>query len=137
MENIIGIIILLVIVGIGIAIIFSILGQSRGYNEGFDKGWDSYKKLFESGKQIQNFELPKKIECDVCGENFELSKNMIYTTRDCITTGIAALAGGSEPKNYNTVNCPHCGCQKILQEIKREVDCDKIETYEEEENENK
>jgi DNA-directed RNA polymerase subunit RPC12/RpoP len=62
-------------------------------------------------------------KCVVCNKDFELIKENRYTSRNEGRTGISAIAGGSEETLYDTFDCPHCGCQNIMQERKR--DCSK------------
>lgn len=58
-------------------------------------------------------------KCKVCNKEFELQKKDHYIARDAGKSGLAALTGGNEETLYDTFDCPHCGCQNIMQEHKR------------------
>lgn len=58
-------------------------------------------------------------KCKVCNKEFELKKKDHYIARDIGKSGLAALAGGKEEALYDTFDCPHCGCQNVMQERKR------------------
>ena len=57
--------------------------------------------------------------CKICGRDFPLIAEERYTVRDAEKTGIAVAFGGSESMLYDAFDCPHCGCQNIVQERKR------------------
>lgn len=57
--------------------------------------------------------------CAICGREFALRAEEAYIARDDITRGIVTTVSNSEPKLYDAIDCPHCGCQTILQERKR------------------
>lgn len=58
--------------------------------------------------------------CKVCGRDFPLIAEEVYVARDVMREGVAAvIVGEVESKWYDAINCPHCGCQNILQERKR------------------
>lgn len=58
--------------------------------------------------------------CDVCGRDFPLLAEEVYMARDAERSGITvAIVGDMESKLYDAIDCPHCGCQNILQERKR------------------
>lgn len=58
--------------------------------------------------------------CRVCGHDFPLIAEEVYVARDEKREGIAAaITGEVEPKWYDAIDCPHCGCQNVLQERKR------------------
>ena len=69
-------------------------------------------------------------KCKICNKEFELQKKDHYVARDNGRTGLSAIAGGSEEELYDAFDCPHCGCQNIMQERKRS--CINIEVAEEE-----
>lgn len=70
--------------------------------------------------------------CKICERDFALIAEDHYIARGENKTGLAALAGNTESNLYDAINCPHCGCQMILQERKRPF----VETvYKEEEKE--
>lgn len=56
--------------------------------------------------------------CKVCGGGFEVTKDEHYISRDVQTTCMASMIGKKEPREYDTFDCPHCGCQNIMQERK-------------------
>lgn len=57
--------------------------------------------------------------CKICGRDFPLISEERYTVRDNEKTGIAVAFDGSESILYDAFDCPHCGCQNIVQERKR------------------
>lgn len=57
--------------------------------------------------------------CKVCGRNFPLIYEKRYTARDNEKSGVAMTLAGSESVLYDAIDCPHCGCQNILQTRKR------------------
>lgn len=71
--------------------------------------------------------------CDKCNRDFALIKEEHYIAVANSKTGIAALAGGDQPNCYDAIDCPHCGCQKLLQVRLRPM---LMELEEEEENDN-
>lgn len=74
--------------------------------------------------------------CKVCGRDFPLIAEEHYTSRELALTGLAHLAGGTEPKLWDTFDCPHCGCQNCLQQRNRLTDYlgrDLLLDYEEDE----
>lgn len=58
--------------------------------------------------------------CKVCGRDFPLMTEEHYVARDTEKTGITNVISGSEATLYDAFNCPHCGCQNIMQERKHE-----------------
>lgn len=60
--------------------------------------------------------------CKVCGRDFPLLAEEHYVSRDVCLTGFAGLAGGTEPKIWDSFDCPHCGCQNRLQQRNRLAD---------------
>ena len=75
--------------------------------------------------------------CKICGRDFPLISEEHYTARNANMSGfVAAIGVQSEPKIYDAFDCPHCGCQNIMQERKRntvEVDAEEEPDEEEEE----
>lgn len=59
-------------------------------------------------------------KCKVCGKEFELQKEEHYITRDVTRVGLTVIIGGSEEELYDTFDCPHCGCQNVMQGRKRD-----------------
>lgn len=53
--------------------------------------------------------------CKVCGRDFPLLAEEHYVSKDVSLTGFAGLAGGTEPKIWDSFDCPHCGCQNRIQ----------------------
>lgn len=47
----------------------------------------------------------KKVKCNVCNHKFIVEKDKIKVVSELV--GIIA-------KYYNAVDCPKCGCQKVL-----------------------
>lgn len=74
-------------------------------------------------------------KCKVCGVEFALIAINHYVARDFGKTGglIASLNGSTEGMLYDAFDCPHCGCQNIMQERKRTLirNCDMVEDAEE------
>ena len=67
-------------------------------------------------------------KCKVCNKEFELQRKDHYIARDNGKTGLSALAGGSEEELYDTFDCPHCGCQNVMQKRKRSyIDIEVVE----------
>lgn len=69
--------------------------------------------------------------CAVCGRDFPLIFEEHYVARDVEKTGIMpTLTGQTEYVIYDAFDCPHCGCQNIVQSRKRvefaegELDCE-------------
>lgn len=61
------------------------------------------------------------ITCHVCGRNFPLVEEEHYVARDPVKKGIVSVISGQvEATQYDAIDCPHCGCQNILQERKLE-----------------
>ena len=58
-------------------------------------------------------------KCKVCNKEFELQRKDHYIARDSGKTGLSALVGSSEEELYDTFDCPHCGCQNVMQKRKR------------------
>lgn len=67
-----------------------------------------------------NKKIPGMKTCSVCGRDFPLLAENRYTARNNTLSGLAALTGGSEEGLFDAVDCPHCGCQNILNQRKRE-----------------
>lgn len=61
------------------------------------------------------------LKCKICGCEFNAIIEKHYITRDEELTRIAAISGGTECKEYDTFDCPQCGCQYIAQERKRAI----------------
>ena len=71
--------------------------------------------------------------CKICGLEYELKVGNHYISRDPGRTGvISALAGGQEEVLYDTFDCPHCGCQNVVQERKRFLDTSLLKAYDDE-----
>lgn len=73
------------------------------------------------------------VTCDKCSRDFALIKEEHYIAVANGKTGIAAFAGGDQPNCYDAIDCPHCGCQKLLQVRLRPM---LMELEKEEENDN-
>lgn len=68
------------------------------------------------------------VTCKVCGRDFPLIAENRYTARDSGKTGaLVGLTVQDEERNYDAFDCPHCGCQNVMQERKKEcnptLDC--------------
>lgn len=77
--------------------------------------------------------------CDVCGRDFALLAEDHYVARSDTKPGLSCLAG--EVGLYDAMDCPHCGCQKLLKgrarSLEPKVTCAiaRVEIPEEEEDE--
>lgn len=61
-------------------------------------------------------------ECVVCGRPMALIVESHYVATDKDRTGITAAISREEPEIYDCFDCPHCGCQNVLQSRKRRWD---------------
>lgn len=53
----------------------------------------------------------EKNKCEICGKTFPLNKEYVYQIRK----ELPVLASLTEPaQTYDVIDCPFCGCQKIL-----------------------
>lgn len=59
------------------------------------------------------------LKCKICGCEFNATIEKHYISRSKALTGLAAISGGEECAEYDTFDCPQCGCQHIAQERKR------------------
>ena len=58
--------------------------------------------------------------CKICGRDFLLLVEEHYVSTDVIKTGlVTAISGDNEPQLFDSFDCPHCGCQNIMQPRKR------------------
>lgn len=65
------------------------------------------------------------LKCEICGFEFNAVIEKHYISRDEGKTGLAAISGGIEAVEYDTFDCPQCGCQYVAQKRKRAIDdCD-------------
>lgn len=76
-------------------------------------------------------DLKGAIECKICGRIFALNAEETYVARDIKQQGIAMALKSEETKIYDAIDCPHCGCQNILQERKRDLNDDILYSLEE------
>lgn len=61
-------------------------------------------------------------KCKICGRSFALMAEKHYIARDIEEKGFAVTFGRtSEVEYYDAFDCPHCGCQNIMQERKRTI----------------
>jgi len=62
----------------------------------------------------------KMLTCDICGAEFVPSIKLHYISSDLRKTGLAATFGSTdEPSQYDTFDCPNCGCQVVAKTRKR------------------
>lgn len=59
------------------------------------------------------------LKCKICGCEFNAIIEKHYISREEVQIGLAAFSGGKESTEYDTFDCPQCGCQHIAQERKR------------------
>lgn len=78
------------------------------------------------------------IECKVCHREFALVEEDHYVAHDPEPIGSLATLTCKDPAyQYDAIDCPHCGCQNLLQNRKPEVCpceygvCDECEEEEE------
>lgn len=57
--------------------------------------------------------------CVVCGHEFRPHKSIHYISCDNRETGLVTLGRHVEEDMYDTFDCPHCGCQNVVQKRKR------------------
>ena len=62
--------------------------------------------------------------CKICGRDFPLLSEDHYVAVDADKTGIAEVVSHTEPQLFDAIDCPHCGCQNVLQERKRVCPCE-------------
>lgn len=60
------------------------------------------------------------MKCNVCGLDFEATKERHYIARENGSKGFSNLSGREEPI-FDAFDCPCCGCQAIAQERKRNL----------------
>lgn len=75
-------------------------------------------------------------KCSICGGAFKLDADKHYISRDDGEVGVVTLFKAQpEGQLYDTFDCPHCGCQNMVQKRKRAI-CESVlleETVETEE----
>lgn len=54
------------------------------------------------------------IKCSICGEQVELRKENRYEV--VIKAGTLQKSFGAKDQLYEAFDCPHCGCQMLMQE---------------------
>lgn len=69
------------------------------------------------------------LKCKVCGKEFEAVKENHYVAREGLKTGAITALASAEEKIFDAFDCPHCGCQYIAGERKREQEV--LNEYEE------
>lgn len=89
---------------VGLSVITYIVSSKNGYDKGYEEGYNFREKL----------EGSYDTECKVCNHKFNIDKNSVYVVREEMLTGISSIGGGKEPKMFNVIDCPYCGCQHIL-----------------------
>lgn len=63
----------------------------------------------------------RMLKCKICDYEYDAVVERHYISRDVGKTGFSAVAGEKECTEYDTFDCPQCGCQHIVQERKRTV----------------
>lgn len=82
-------------------------------------------------------------ECTVCHREFALIAEEHYIAKDPVMTGGFSALYSSTVYPYDAIDCPHCGCQNVLQKRKPfacpcdygicdECDCECVEEEEDE-----
>ena len=60
--------------------------------------------------------------CKVCGRDFPLIAEEHYMAQDPQRVGaIVNMVNTDKAFEYDAFDCPHCGCQNIMQERKQEI----------------
>ena len=59
--------------------------------------------------------------CETCGRGFALIAEERYTVRTVEKTGLAGAFSGEESDLYDAFDCPHCGCQNVVNKRLREL----------------
>lgn len=63
--------------------------------------------------------------CKVCGRDFPLIVEEHYIARDTKREGVVySLVSGDKIETYDAFDCPHCGCQNVMQSRKLACPCD-------------
>lgn len=63
-----------------------------------------------------------QVKCGICGQMFPLVVDGHYISRDDGKVGVVAMfQSHPEDQLYDTFDCPHCGCQNVVQKRKRRV----------------
>lgn len=58
-------------------------------------------------------------ECAVCHREFALIAEDHYIAKDPVVNGgVGVVVSGSTVYPYDAIDCPHCGCQNVLQRRK-------------------
>lgn len=52
----------------------------------------------------------KKVKCHICNYKFHIEKSKVVKVIE--NKGLSSIATGASV--YNAIDCPNCGCQKIL-----------------------
>lgn len=74
--------------------------------------------------------------CKICGRDFPLISEEHYVARGTEKKGIIpTLNGQEEAVQYDAFDCPHCGCQNIMQERKFALEATIFTEYENEDEE--
>ena len=60
--------------------------------------------------------------CDVCGRDFPLIVEERYTVRGAERSGLATAISFEEADRYDAFDCPHCGCQNVVNKRLRELE---------------
>jgi len=56
--------------------------------------------------------LMKKHRCEVCGKRLVINRETVYV----VNTSSALTTAFGTASYFNAVDCPQCGCQKILKQ---------------------
>jgi len=52
----------------------------------------------------------KKVKCHICNYKFHIEKSKVIKVTE--NKGLSSITTGASI--YNAIDCPNCGCQKIL-----------------------
>lgn len=86
---------------------------------------DWFQHLHFNRKELEAPFIVGRAICSVCGFEFLLDLEKHYISRDETDYGfLTTITTTEEPCIYDTVDCPLCGCQNILQKRKRKMEED-------------
>lgn len=60
--------------------------------------------------------------CKVCGRDFALIAEEHYVARGLEKGAVSVLVSGNEPELFDAFDCPHCGCQNVMQKRQRDFE---------------
>lgn len=73
------------------------------------------------------------VTCNICGRTIPLIYEEHYIASDNSVSGITTIISHEAPQIYDAIDCPHCGCQAILQKRKYALEDAELNDLEEDE----